>query len=88
MKKLDTNTDHPQLPSFLQGFNRRWYANNCNVVYLCHTTEGVENALEEAIRLFGKNVKIKCGGHCYENFVFNEDTKAIIDVIILVIEAG
>lgn len=80
MKHFEVNDKTPQFPSFLQGFNRRWFANNCKVVYLCHTTEGVQNALEEAINLYGKDVKIKCGGHCYENFVFSEDTKAIIDV--------
>ena len=80
MKKINTNKNHSQFPSFFQGFNRRWFANDCHVVYLCKTTEGVERALEEAIGLYGRNVKIKCGGHCYEDFVFNENTKAIIDV--------
>jgi len=80
MKKIKTIDKTPQIPSFLQGFNRRWYANNCVVVYLCYSSDGVKNALEEATSLYGGGVKIKCGGHCYENFVFNNETKAIIDV--------
>lgn len=70
----------PRFPSFLQGFNQRWLAGTCEVVYVCQTANGAALALDEAIRLYGKNVKIKSGGHCYENFVFNERTKAIIDV--------
>ena len=69
-----------QVPSFLQGFNRRWFAQNCEYVYLCYSAQGVADALEQAIGLFGPNVKIKGGGHCYEDFVFNPETKAIIDV--------
>ncbi|NEN90468.1 MAG: FAD-binding protein [Okeania sp. SIO3H1] len=80
MKKFEVNQGFPQFQSFLQGFNRRWFASNCEVVYLCQTTRDVEIALEEAISLYGGNVKIKSGGHCYENFVFNEETKAIIDI--------
>lgn len=80
MKKFNSSDNLPQFPSFLQGFNRRWFANNCNVVYLCYTAEGVINALEEAINLYDGAVKVKSGGHCYENFVFSEDAKAIIDV--------
>jgi FAD/FMN-containing dehydrogenase len=74
-----TNTD-PRFPSFNQGFNKRWFAKNCEAVYVCYTTNGVAEALENAIALYGKNVKIKSGGHCYEDFVFNARTKAIIDV--------
>ncbi len=80
MKQVKVDPNTPQFPSFLQGFNRRWFANNCCVVYLCHTTDGVQAALEEATNLYGGAVKIKCGGHCYENFVFSDKTKAIIDV--------
>lgn len=70
----------PRFPSFLQGFNQRWQAGFCEVVYVCYSPEGVAAALEEAIFRYGKNVKIKSGGHCYENFVFSAETKAIIDV--------
>ncbi len=78
--KVLVNDQTTQIPSFLQGFNRRWFANNCEAIYLCYTAQGAAEALEDAINLYGHNVKIKCGGHCYENFVFNKNTKAIIDV--------
>jgi hypothetical protein len=80
MKKFNVDSNAPQFPSFLQGFNKRWFANNCLVVYVCYTSEGVVNAVEEATNLYGGNVKLKSGGHCYENFVFSEETLAIIDV--------
>jgi hexose oxidase len=64
----------------LQGFNRRWFAGNLEAVFLCYDTEGVVAALDEAVSLYKKQVKIKCGGHCYENFVFDDSTKAILDI--------
>jgi hypothetical protein len=78
--KFDTSGNDNRFPSFLQGFNRRWFAGNCKSVYLCFTPAGTAEALDDAIKLFGKNVKIKSGGHCYENFVFNDGTGAILDV--------
>jgi FAD/FMN-containing dehydrogenase len=80
MKKIIVSEKEPQIPSLLQGFNKRWFADNCTIVYLCNTREGVEQALDEAISKYSTDVKIKGGGHCYENFVFNEETKAIIDI--------
>ncbi|WP_341903912.1 BBE domain-containing protein [Fluviicola taffensis] len=78
--KYPISATDPRFPSFLQGFNQRWQAGFCEVVYVCYSPQGVAVALEEAISLYGKNVKIKSGGHCYENFVFSAKTKAIIDV--------
>ena len=78
--KIDTSVGDVRFPSFLQGFNRRWAAGGCKVVYLCFTTAGTVAALEDAINLYSDKVKIKSGGHCYEDFVFNESTQALIDV--------
>jgi len=78
--KIDPALKDTRFPSFLQGFNRRWLAGNCMAVYLCFTPAGTAAALDDAINLYGKNVKIKSGGHCYENFVFSDETGAIIDV--------
>ena len=78
--KIDPSLEDVRFPSFLQGFNRRWFAGNCKSVYLCFTPAGTAAALDDAIKLYGKNVKIKSGGHCYENFVFNGGTGAILDV--------
>lgn len=78
--KYPVSKTDPRFPSFLQGFNQRWQAGYCEVVYVCYSAEGAAAALEEAISIYGQNVKIKSGGHCYENFVFSPKTKAIIDV--------
>ncbi|MDB5140084.1 MAG: hexose oxidase [Mucilaginibacter sp.] len=78
--KIDPSVADARFPSFFQGFNRRWFAGNCKAVYLCFTPAGTTLALDDAINLFGSNVKIKSGGHCYEDFVFNNSTGALIDV--------
>jgi hypothetical protein len=78
--KINPSASDTRFPSFFQGFNRRWFAGNCQAVYLCFTSAGTAAALDDAINLYGKNVKMKSGGHCYEDFVFNGGTGAIIDV--------
>ncbi len=78
--KLRVTPGDSRFPSLQQGFNRRWFAGNCEAVYICFDTPGATAALNDAITLYGKNVKFKSGGHCYENFVCNPGTKAIIDV--------
>lgn len=67
-------------PSFLQGFNRRWLAPQVGAVYLCSTAEGTAKALDDALSSYGGGVKIKCGGHCYEDFIYSAETRAILDV--------
>lgn len=62
-----------------QGFNRRWYAANLQAVYAPTTTSDVAELVETALTTYGRNVKVTSGRHCYENFVFNDDTLAIID---------
>lgn len=79
-QKLDVNGSDNRFPGFLQGFNRRWFAGTCQAVYLCYSTQGVIAALDDAIAHYGKQVKIKSGAHCYEDFVYNGNTKAIIDI--------
>jgi len=70
-----------RFPSLTMGFNMRWKASNCEKIYLCNTAEGVRQAVDAAISLYGAgSLKIISGGHCYENFVFNDSTKAVINV--------
>ena len=78
--KVDRNSADHRFPSFLQGFNRRWFASGCDAVYLCLTPDGTAEALDDAIGLYGRDVKIKSGGHCYEDFVFSDGTRAVLDV--------
>ena len=44
--KIDPSVDDPRFPGFLQGFNRRWFAENCKSVYLCFTPAGTAAALD------------------------------------------
>src|SRR6185312_12901028 len=78
--KITPASDDSRFPSFFQGFNRRWFAGNCKAIYLCFNAAGAAAALDDAIALYGNHVKIKSGGHCYEDFVFNDGASAIIDV--------
>lgn len=78
--KYRVDATDTRFPSFLQGFNRRWFAGSCEAVYVCYDANGTAAALTDAINNYGSNVRIKSGGHCYENFVCNPGTKAIIDV--------
>lgn len=78
--KVPTSSGDSRFPSFLQGFNRRWYAPGCLTIYLPYTTSGAALALEDAITNYGSAVRFKSGGHCYEDFVYNSDTLAIIDI--------
>ncbi|KAL7577996.1 hypothetical protein ACA910_007612 [Epithemia clementina (nom. ined.)] len=77
--KVTKSEDDIRFPSFQVAFNQRWKATNLDFVYLPRTPEEVAAALDDAVGS-GKTVKIRCGGHCYENFVMSDDTTAIIDV--------
>lgn len=78
--RIERDTADTRFPSFLQGFNRRWLAPGCEAVYLCFTADGTAQALDDALARHGERVTIKSGGHCYEDFVFSGDTRAILDV--------
>lgn len=79
-QKIIKSESDVRFPSFQQGFNQRWFASNCEAVYLCFTADEVAKALDDALASYGGGIKIKSGGHCYENFVFSDETKAILDV--------
>lgn len=70
-----------------QGFNRRWFAPNLQRVFIPTAADQVEGVVEEALTLFGRNVKVTSGRHCYADFVYNDETRAIIDMSAL-IEVG
>ena len=70
-----------KFPSLSMGFNVRWKAKNCERIYLTNTPQGVCLALDQATTLYGPGkTKIISGGHCYENFVFNDNTHAVLNV--------
>ena len=47
-------------------------------VVLCHSGDDVAAAVEQAVHA-GKRPTVLSGGHCYEDFVFNNPGGAIID---------
>lgn len=69
-----------------QGFNKRWFAESSTLqVYRPTNASEVVDAVSaiKASGLSGSAVQVTCGRHCYEGFVYNEDTQAIIDVTAL-----
>ena len=73
-------TRRPVIRSDRQGYNRRWFAPNLEGVYTPTTTDQVADVVTDALSTHGKNVKVTSGRHCYENFVYNDQTHAIIDM--------
>jgi FAD/FMN-containing dehydrogenase len=61
-----------------QGLNLRWVAHPDQVrLVTCahHVTEVVQEAVDRALR-----ITIRSGGHCYEDFVYNGETKIVLDL--------
>lgn len=72
-----------QFNGLKNAFNQRWTAPNLQVVYICFSTQDVLEALQDAAtsRSLGPgDIRVLGGGHCYENFVYNDNTKAIVDI--------
>ncbi|MCJ8269035.1 MAG: FAD-binding protein, partial [Psychrosphaera sp.] len=70
----------PLILSDRQGFDRRWFAANLQAVYAPTKVADVEACVQDALTRYGKNVKVSSGRHCYENFVYNDQTGAVIDM--------
>jgi hexose oxidase len=76
----------PGTPRFLgltQGFNRRWSAPQCTAILLPLNEAGAQLAVARAIAAGPGNFRVRGGGHCYEDFVFNAGTQTLIDVSLL-----
>ena len=76
------SSEDSQFPSLRNAFNQRWVAHNLAGVYVCFDTQDVVDALNNAVSRGAKpgEVRILGGGHGYENFVYNDQTKYVIDV--------
>jgi hexose oxidase len=72
--------ERPVLPSDRQGFNRRWYAPALQAVYAPLTADEATACVQDALSTYGRDVKVASGRHCYEGFVYNDATRAIIDM--------
>ena len=78
--KIPVTDGDPRFPSMLSGFNQRWIAKNAKAVYMVRTPDEVATAMDDILDTYKDGLKIRSGGHCYENFVMNEGTNGIIDV--------
>ena len=63
-----------------QGFNRRWFAPNLEAVFTPTPSDDVASTVGEALATYGSGVKVTSGRHGYENFVYNDQTRAVIDL--------
>jgi FAD/FMN-containing dehydrogenase len=68
------------LESDRQGFDRRWYAHYLQEVFVPTSLDELTEALTQAIHRYGSGVKVVSGRHCYENFVYNDSTAAVLDL--------
>ena len=84
-KCLKVTRQSPQYIGLIQGFNMRFDANNCEVLYLPTNNNEVITAMKEILDNphYLNNFSIRGGGHCYENFVFNDKINAIIDLSLM-----
>ena len=81
---LQVDPQSPSFQSLIRGFNGRWSAPNARNVYIPLTEQGVLSAVAAVQAAgMGRNFKVRGGGHCYEDFVFNPQVQAIIDVSLL-----
>jgi FAD/FMN-containing dehydrogenase len=70
----------PLILSDRQGFDRRWYAPHLEAVYAPATHDEIAPCVAAALSAYGRDVKITSGRHCYENFVYNDRVRAVIDM--------
>ena len=69
----------------IQGFDTRFQACNCEVIFLPTNEHEVIQAMQEIMDTppYKEHFSIKGGGHCYENYVYNEQIQAIIDLSLM-----
>jgi FAD/FMN-containing dehydrogenase len=72
--------DRPLILSDRQGFNRRWYASKLEAVYVPTEPDDVARCVGAALSAYGRDVKVTSGRHCYENLVYNDGVRAVIDM--------
>jgi FAD/FMN-containing dehydrogenase len=80
MPPIAANSARTPFLSDRQGFDRRWFAPALEAVYAPTRVDEVADAVRDAIVRFGRDVRIVSGRHCYENFVYGAETRAVIDM--------
>ena len=73
----------PRFAALTQGFNRRWSAPRCDRIFVPLSEAGAIEALGRAIESGPGKFRIRGGGHCYEDFVFNAEAQTLIDMSLL-----
>jgi hypothetical protein len=75
----------PRFDALSRGHNGRWPAAGADAagrIILCDTAADVQEALQQTVAA-GLRPTVRCGGHCYEDFVSNNPGGAIIDLSML-----
>lgn len=70
--------DDPRYPTMVRGFNLRWVGEP-EYVQVCGDTQQVLEAVQSAVSA-SRRVTVRCGGHCYEDFVCDNHDGVIIDL--------
>ncbi len=76
------NRQDPRYAALIKGKNSRFPASREDSparIELCDTSEDVAKALQRAIS-DGLRPTVRSGGHCYEDFVYNNPGGAILDL--------
>jgi hypothetical protein len=68
----------PRYPTMVQGFNRRWVGDP-EYVQVCGNTAQVVKTVQQAVDR-KQRITVRGGGHCYENFVCDNQDGVIIDL--------
>ncbi|ARF54220.1 FAD-binding oxidoreductase [Streptomyces gilvosporeus] len=68
----------PRYGDLVRGMNQRWIGRP-ESVRMVDSPQQVQAVVQEAVR-DGKKLTVRSGGHCYEDFVFNADTKIVLDM--------
>lgn len=69
---------NPRYQTMVQGFNPRWIASP-EFVQVCGDTDQVVQTVQNAYDA-GKRITMRCGGHCYEDFVCDNVDGVLIDL--------
>lgn len=81
---LSIDPNNPSFQSLIRGFNGRWSAPNARMIFVPLTEQGVASAVSAAQAAgYGRSFKVRGGGHCYEDFVYNAKVEAIVDTSLL-----
>ncbi|AXE88342.1 FAD-binding protein [Streptomyces sp. Go-475] len=60
-----------------RGFNSR-FVGKPDLVHVVHTPRQIEQAVTDAVAA-GKQIAVRSGGHCFENFADHRDVRVLID---------